>query len=69
MTISLNQQIDEVKRELKMRSEVYPHMVNSGKLRQSVADYQVERMRAVQKTLEWLQRNEEKVRILMTEGS
>jgi hypothetical protein len=69
MTISLNQQIDEVKRELKMRSEVYPHMVKSGKLRQSVADYQVERMRAVQKTLEWLQRNEEKVRILMTEGS
>jgi hypothetical protein len=44
-------------------------MVNSGKLRQSIADYQVERMRAVQKTLEWLQRNEEKVRILMTEGS
>lgn len=69
MAISLNQQIDEVKRELAKRSEVYPHMVHSGKMRQSIADYQVERMQAVLKTLEWLQRNEDKVRILMTEGS
>jgi hypothetical protein len=69
MPISLNQQIDEVARELAMRDEVYPRMVNTGKMRQSIADFQTERMRAVLATLRWLQRNEEKVRILMTEGS
>ena len=69
MSISLNQQIDEVKRELALRSEVYPRRINSGKMKQSLADYQTVRMQAVLRTLEWLQRNEAKVRILMTEGS
>src|SRR5580765_3413118 len=67
MTVSLNQQIDEVKRELKQRAEVYPRLVQNGKIKQSHADYQTERMQAVLKTLEWLQRNEDKVRIIMTE--
>ena len=69
MSISLNQQIDEVKRELAKRADVYPRQVNSGKMKQSLADYQTVRMQAVLRTLEWLQRNEAKVRILMTEGS
>ena len=69
MSISLNQQIDEVKRELALRSEVYPRRINSGKMKQSLADYQTVRMQAVLRTLEWLQRNEGKVRTLMTEGS
>ena len=69
MSISLSQQIDEVKRELALRSEVYPRRINSGKMKQSLADYQTVRMQAVLRTLEWLQRNEAKVRILMTEGS
>jgi hypothetical protein len=69
MPISLNQQIDEVERELKMRRDVYPRQVNSGKLRQSMADYQMERMAAVLNTLQWLQRNEQKVRIIIDEGS
>jgi hypothetical protein len=69
MTISLNQQIDEVKRELKMRADVYPRQVNSGKLRQSLADYQIERMQAVLKTLEWLQANEHKIKMVIGEGT
>jgi|SoiMetStandDraft_5_1073268.scaffolds.fasta_scaffold637579_2 hypothetical protein len=69
MTVSLNQQIDEVKRELAKRDEVYPRQVQTGKLRQSIADFQVERMRAVLKTLEWLQAHEQQIKIMMTEGT
>ena len=69
MTISLNQQIDEVKRELAKRDEVYPRQVQSGKIRQSVADYQTQRMLAVLKTLEWLQAHEQQIKIMMTEGT
>jgi len=69
VTVSLNQQIDEVKRELSKRDEVYPHQVATGKLRQSIADFQMERMRAVLRTLEWLQKYESQIRIMLTEGS
>lgn len=62
MTISLGQQIEEVARELKQRERVYPRLVGQGKLRQSVADYHVERMKAVKATLEWLRDNEAAVR-------
>jgi hypothetical protein len=50
--ISINEQIDEVKRELAQRERVYARLVASGKLRQSIADYQTTRMRAVLETLE-----------------
>ena len=62
MKISLSQQIDEVERELRMRAEVYPRWVRNGKLRQSIADYQVERMEHVKASLEWLRDNETDVR-------
>lgn len=62
MKISLSQQIDEVCRELAERESVYPRLVTSGKLRQSVADYQVARLEAVHATLRWLQANEATVR-------
>ncbi|NJL09055.1 MAG: hypothetical protein HC900_13055 [Methylacidiphilales bacterium] len=62
MKISLSQQIDEVRRELAERESVYPRLVSSGKLRQSVADYQVARLQAVLATLRWLQVNEAAVR-------
>jgi len=38
-------------------------------LRQSIADFQMERMRAVLRTLEWLQKYESQIRIMLTEGS
>lgn len=51
MKFSIEQQIEEVERELKMRESAYPRWVRSGKLRQSIADYQMDRMRAVLDTL------------------
>ena len=51
---SLSQQIEEVKRELAMRSRVYPTFVIRGKMRASEADFHMECMRAVLATLEKL---------------
>lgn len=65
--ISLNQQIEEVVRELDQRSRVYPRLVSKGGARQSVLDYQVARMQAVLKTLRWLRDNEAKVRAAVGE--
>jgi hypothetical protein len=57
--MTLNQQIEEVDRELAYRAHVYPRLVSSGKLRQSIATYQVDRLKAVRATLVWLQKNEQ----------
>jgi hypothetical protein len=48
-------------RELKQRANVGA----SRKLRQSIADYQVQRMQAVKATLEWLRDNETEVAALI----
>jgi hypothetical protein len=58
MKISFAQQIEEVEREIRLRNDVYPRWVSSGKMRQSVADYHMKRMQAVLETLLWLQTNE-----------
>jgi len=58
MKISLAQQIEEIDRELEQRQSVYQRLVSSGKLRQSIADYQVARLEAAKKSLQWLQENE-----------
>jgi hypothetical protein len=65
MAISLNQQIDEVRRELEQRKEVYARMVATRKMRQSIAEFQTARMMAVLNTLEWLQRNEAKIKAFL----
>jgi len=65
MTVSLNQQIDEVKRELAARDDVYKRLVVTRRIRQSVADFQMDRMRAVLATLEWLQRHEVEIRAFL----
>jgi hypothetical protein len=52
--ITLNQQIEEVERELVMRRKVYPTIKGS----QAQKDYQMLRMEAVHKTLRWLKENE-----------
>ncbi len=62
MKVSIGSQIDEVKRELEERERVYPRLIASRKLRQSVADYQMDRMRSVLATLEWLRDNETDIR-------
>ena len=56
-TFSIDQQIEEVQVELKFRSEVFPRLVRSGKMRQSEADYRTARMEAVLETLKWNKEN------------
>jgi hypothetical protein len=54
MKISLRAQLEEVDRELKLRQRVYAHQVSVGKMRMSVAEYHMLRLRAVKQTLERL---------------
>jgi hypothetical protein len=67
--ISINQQIEEVQRELGQRERVYPRLVASGKLKASHADYQVQRMQAVLKTLQWVQANRDKLHAIKQEAA
>ena len=52
MKVSYQQQLDCVKREIKMRERVYPRWVEAGRMTQDKADRELEAMRAVGKTLE-----------------
>jgi hypothetical protein len=51
MVFSLRQQLEEVEREIELRKRVYPHQVAICKMRQSVADYHMQRIEAVRQTL------------------
>jgi hypothetical protein len=62
--IPLDDQIAEVAREVEMRRRVYPAFVQRKTLTQEEADKQLERMRAVQRTLLWFKRNEDQLRKL-----
>ena len=55
MTFSIEAQIAEVEREIKMRIGVYARLVSAGKERKSVADYHTDCMRAVLDTLRKVQ--------------
>jgi len=52
---SLGQLIDEVDYELGMRAAVYPSQVQRKRMRQSEAEYHIDRMRAIRSLLERLQ--------------
>lgn len=54
MTITLEQQIKSVRREIAMRERVYPAWVRGGKMKQENADYEIEAMKSVAATLETL---------------
>lgn len=56
MPVTIDEQIAEVERELKMRAKVYPHWVTTGKLTQTAANLHVDRMKAVLETLKGLKR-------------
>ena len=51
MAMTLTDQIHEVRRELKLRGQVYPRLVAADKLTQSKADRQMEALKAVLETL------------------
>ena len=67
MKFSIIAQIEEVERELEQRRKVYPSLVASRSMRQSVAEFQMARLEAVRATLIWLRDNEAEIREIMTE--
>ncbi len=50
--VPIQQQVDCVRRELKMRERVYPRWIASGKMTQTLAARELEAMRAVLETLQ-----------------
>lgn len=62
MAMSLSMQLEEVEYELQMRKTVYPRLITRGTLRKSEADFHIQRLEAVKKTLEWLQENEVQIK-------
>jgi predicted nucleic acid-binding protein len=60
--ISLRQQIEELDRELEQRARIYARLVSSGKLRQSLADFQIARLAAARDTLVWLVEHESTIK-------
>jgi hypothetical protein len=54
--IPLEQQIDEVAREISLRAAVYPRLISNGKLAQPHAAEHIARMRAALGTLKRLRR-------------
>lgn len=56
--VSLSQQIEEVEQEIQMRERVYPEQVRKGSMRESVAEFRINRMKAVLATLRWCKRHE-----------
>lgn len=52
MLRTIDEQIAEVRREVKLREQVYPHQVTRLKMTQAQADEHLARMRAVLETLE-----------------
>lgn len=65
---SLDSQIAEVKREIAQRRNVYPRMVSQRQISADRADLQIALMESVLRTLEWLRRNETRIRAAATEG-
>lgn len=67
--ISIGQQIEEVQRELEKREQVYPRLIDAKKMKRSVAEYHVERMRAVLRTLEWVQAHRDQLHAIKQEAA
>lgn len=53
--ISINEQFRCVEREIALRRRVYPKLISSGKMSQQAADYQLQAMCAVLKSLNMVQ--------------
>lgn len=58
MASSLQEQVQCVRRELKLREKVYEHRIKDGKMSRTLAKYELQVMADVLKTLEELARNE-----------
>lgn len=49
---TIDEQIEEVKREIAMRERVYPRWIQDGKMKQAAADRQIAAMKSVLETLQ-----------------
>lgn len=58
---NIQQQIDELQRELAMRAGVYPGLISRGKLRHSEAEEHNARLRAAIATLTWCRDNRDTI--------
>jgi hypothetical protein len=67
--IPLDQQIAELKREAALRKNVYPTFIARQRMTEAEAQKHQERLSAAITTLEWLQRNETKIREAIGERS
>lgn len=56
-SLSLQGQISAVRREIALRQDVYPRLVNTRKMKQGDAEYQIGAMECVLKTLLFIERN------------
>jgi hypothetical protein len=59
MAVSLNQQIEEVELELDYRRKVYRRQIARGLMKASIAEFRMDRMRAVLDTLMRLKAKEQ----------
>lgn len=59
---SLKAQIAEVKRQHAMMRGVYPDMIKAGQLNPADADCDLSLMAAVVDTLEWIERNQARIK-------
>lgn len=65
MSFSLQEQIEEVEREITMREKVYPRQVMLKKMSQENSDQKISLMRAVLQTLKESQLREKELNMLM----
>ena len=69
LKFTLNQQVEEVVREIDERNRDYPGLVRKGRLRESQAEYHISRMKSVLATLAWLRDNETSIRADVLAGA
>jgi len=60
--IPVSEQLACVAREIAMRERVYPNLINSKRMTAGKAEAELAAMRAVQRTLQWLQANETRIK-------
>ena len=62
--IGVEEQIQCVEREIKLRNRVYPYWVSKEKMTQKKADYEITAMQAVLRTLKGLPKQCEQMKLL-----
>jgi hypothetical protein len=67
MKVGIEDQIAEVKRELALRTNTYPRLIEAGKMHWQAAEQFTARMQAVLATLAFCQANEAEIRAFIRE--